>query len=112
MSYRTRCKAERCRAEIGMVQLASGRWHPVEALEPAEYSVWTERLDAEGAARDAGGTVRRLALIVGSAVIVFWQVTVQRPDRVQVLTGPCRVEGLESHFASCPAAEEFSRGRG
>ncbi len=113
MSYRTRCKGTSCRAEIGMVQLASGRWHPVESLEPEDYQVWTDRPpdlpECIGAVvGPPAAYVRRLSLITSvggrSEVLIVWR---QWRDGVEV-AGPCRLVGLESHFATCPDARAFS----
>lgn len=110
MAYITHCKAATCRAEIGMVQLRSGKWHPVESLEPEEYRVWTEEpIDVEA---------KRLVLITpeGEILIVWQDLEPLGPGQDpaaprRTLEGPCRVVGSESHFAACPEANTFRRGR-
>ncbi len=120
MAYRTRCKGASCRAEIGMVQLASGRWHPVEGLEEEDYQVWTERpLDVpelesrlvDPALVDCGRPVysRRRVLVVsvgGHYELLTVYEVVETDGRLR--PGPARLRGLESHFGSCPEARAFS----
>jgi hypothetical protein len=87
-----RCRG--CREEIDFVRLRSGRLMPVEAMTSETYYV---HLAAPGHPQivlvtDAGDVLRgRLGA----------------PSE----SGVARVEGRESHFTRCPAADEFRRDR-
>lgn len=80
-----------CRAEISFARLRSGKWHPVESLEPETYYLMLS---------DRRPPQRTIVTPAG--------------DRVQgrlvdrLISGACRVEGSESHFPSCRGASGSS----
>jgi hypothetical protein len=124
-----RCRG--CQAEIEFVRLKSKALMPVESAEPEEYQVWTALPDGvylyangqpttqvrtvDGLPTDHRGVqYRKLVLIVEGEVLTVYQgiePVAAHPGQVRQVVGPCRVLGVESHFATCPSAANF-RGRG
>lgn len=85
------CKAQGCGAEIAWVKLTSGKSHPVEGRTPETYYV-----------READKTTRpQLKIITREGAIISGA---QARDTDM---GTTRVEGWESHFATCVGARTF-----
>lgn len=88
----TRCK--KCPAVISLVQLESGKWHPIN-LPPVFGHL---RGDELGQLKDRL-VVPRLKTVVACNIIT--------PEEARDLPISQLVLGSVSHFATCPAAEEF-----
>jgi hypothetical protein len=93
-----RCRGEGCGEEIDFVVLRSGKTMPVEGRGEEEYRVWLDREQMPGHVAP-----KKLVLVVDGEVLTTW---LGRTPNGPV-DGPCRVIGVESHFAYCKAAEQF-----
>lgn len=81
---------------------------PVESETPEEYRVWmAPPTDQHG----RPWTYERRVLVTpaGDTLVVFVGVERQPDGRVKIIDGPCQVIGVESHFSTCPASEQFRR---
>ena len=85
-----RCRG--CNAKIDFVKLTTGKYHPVEGTEPMTYY-----LHHNG----PGPPVVLLILADGTML--------RGKPRLAHESGVLRVEGRESHFATCPAAATFRK---
>ncbi len=103
-----RCRG--CQAEIGFVRLRSGKFMPVESEEPEEYCVWTDRASMDFS--DHAPAYEKLVLVVEGEILTVWRgfhADAAKSGGRRYVDGPCRILGVESHFASCPEAEAFRR---
>lgn len=97
-----RCRG--CNKVIDFVALKSGRKMPIESSEPEEYRVHLENPAV------AGRRAKRLVLVVNGEVLTVWQEIEELGEgRVRLVDGPCKIVGVESHFARCPNAADFRR---
>ena len=85
-----RCRS--CGDEIDFVTLRSGKRMPVESTTAETYYVHLGQ-----------GGHPQVVLVLDSGDIVRGRLGKQHES------GALRVEGRESHFANCPAADEFRR---
>lgn len=76
---------------IDFVQLPSGKWHPVEGLEPEVYFI--DRQDTTSAPQ--------LVIVTEDGDLIRGRQVDRMAERA------LRVEGRESHFPRCPKAGEF-----
>jgi hypothetical protein len=85
------------------------KYIPVESRTPEEYRVWTERPPDPG----PGRIIKPLVLVTpeGDTLRVFQMVEELEGGRRRVVDGPCRILGHESHFATCPNADDFRKER-
>lgn len=88
----TRCK--RCPAVISLVELAGGKWHPID-LPPVFGHLRGDELKDRL-------VVPRLRQVVACTIIT--------PEEAAELPISQLVLGSVSHFATCPKAEEFRNG--
>jgi hypothetical protein len=93
-----RCRG--CHAEIAFVRLRSGKLMPVESDEAEEYNAFME---------PTLNTVRRMLITEDGDVVTAWVLPAGQRPRFDQRT--VKITGYESHFASCPNADEFRRGR-
>lgn len=97
-----RCRG--CGETIDFVTLKSGRKMPIESTESEEYRIHLENPAV------SGRTAKKLVIVVDGEVLTVWQEIETQPDgRVRLVDGPCKIVGVESHFARCPNAADFRR---